>query len=203
MSELDTLETADLLKMAFSLQGPGCCWRRSEDILRLARKRRDLQRIVIPTLFWTSLSQGKARDAIAWLNDPEMPEAFKPIGLYALQNRGVVIPRQQLDSALALQRTDSSDALVSSLPESTPPIESAGTITLHRWQSWARWLSVRGPPVIPRGPTSRRPPTQQFKGTDGGAGATEIPHCGCSSRPNDSPPVMAGSRTSTSFSAGG
>jgi len=107
---LDTLETADLLHLGLMLGAPRCCWRLSEQVLRKTRGRGDLQPDATTALFWVSLAQGKAREALGWVDDPVMPEEFKGMMLLLLDELGVPVPPARLDSALTLGAPDSANA---------------------------------------------------------------------------------------------
>lgn len=63
--------------------------------------------LVTARLFDTSLSQGRLRDALAWLEDPLMPPGVRAAGLYALHSAGLPAHGLILDDALALPLVDS------------------------------------------------------------------------------------------------
>jgi len=64
---LDTLETADLLRLGLMLGAPRCCWRLSERVLRKTRGRGELQPDATTALFWVSLARGRpARHSDGW-----------------------------------------------------------------------------------------------------------------------------------------
>jgi DNA-binding SARP family transcriptional activator/TolB-like protein len=129
---LDTLETHDLLRMGHSLEGPRCCWRLSEEVLRKVRERSgELRPDATSELFWVSLAQGKAREALGWVDDPSMPEERKGMMLLVLDELGVAIPTARLDSALTIGTADSADAF---------RIFYAGFYAASR----ARWQVLRG-----------------------------------------------------------
>jgi DNA-binding SARP family transcriptional activator/TolB-like protein len=108
---LDTLNTHDLLWLGETLQGQRCCWELAEQVLRKARARGELRAEATRQLFWVSLAQGKAREALGWVDDPFMPAKHKGTMLQVLDELGVPIPAARLDSALTLDATDSVDAV--------------------------------------------------------------------------------------------
>jgi tetratricopeptide (TPR) repeat protein len=129
---LDTLETHDLLWMGVTLQGQRCCWALAEQVLRKVRERRDeLRPDATRELFWVSLAQGKAREALGWIDDPFMPEELKAPMLQVLDELGVPIPDARLDSALTLDVSDSVDAV---------RLFCVGSYAASR----ARWQVLRG-----------------------------------------------------------
>lgn len=72
------------------LHGPRCCWPLSEQVLRKARGRGELRPNATTELFWVSLAQGKAREALGWVDDPFMPEESKGQMLRLLDELGVL-----------------------------------------------------------------------------------------------------------------
>jgi DNA-binding SARP family transcriptional activator/TolB-like protein len=128
---LDTLETSDLFRLGLMLEAPRCCWRLSEQVLRKARRRGELRSDVTSALFWVSLAQGKAREALGWVDDPFMPEEFKGLMLLLLDELGVPVPPARLDSALTLGAADSANAF---------QLFHAGVYAASR----ARWPALRG-----------------------------------------------------------
>jgi DNA-binding SARP family transcriptional activator/TolB-like protein len=108
---LDTLDPRDLLWMGEAFQGQRCCWDLAEQVLRKAWGRGgEMQPIVTGQLFWVSLAQGKAREALGWVDDPSMPEERRGLMLQMLDELGVAIPTARLDSALTIGTADSADA---------------------------------------------------------------------------------------------
>jgi tetratricopeptide (TPR) repeat protein len=98
--------------MAYSLEGPRCCWRLSEQVLRKVRGRSGaLRPDATSELFWVSLAQGEAREALGWVDDPFMPEESKGMMLLVLDELGVAIPTARLDAALTIGPADSADAI--------------------------------------------------------------------------------------------
>jgi DNA-binding SARP family transcriptional activator/TolB-like protein len=128
---LDTLETSDLVRLGLMLEAPRCCWRLSEQVLRKARGRGELRPNATSELFWVSLAQGKAREALGWVDDPFMPEESKGQMLQVLDELGVPIPPARLDSALTLGAADSADAF---------QLFNSGFYAASR----ARWQVLRG-----------------------------------------------------------
>jgi serine/threonine-protein kinase len=109
---LDTLETHELLRISFTLEGRRCCWGLAEQVLRKVLERGDqLRPDATSELFWVSLAQGKAHEALEWVDDPFMPEAYKGMMLLVLDELGVAIPAARLDAALTIGSADSADAL--------------------------------------------------------------------------------------------
>ncbi len=109
---LDTLNTHDLIWLGDQLQGQRCCWELAERVLRKARERGDeLRPNATRELFWVSLAQGKAREALGWVADPFMPEEHRSRMLYVLDELGVPVPDARLDAALTLDPADSVDAV--------------------------------------------------------------------------------------------
>ena len=108
---LDTLNSHDLLGLGVQLQGQRCCWELAEQVLRRVRERGELRPEATKQLFWVSLAQGKAREALGWVNDPSMPDEPKGAMLQVLDQLGVPIPATRLDSALSLGAPDSVDAV--------------------------------------------------------------------------------------------
>jgi DNA-binding SARP family transcriptional activator/TolB-like protein len=109
---LDTLNTHDLIWVGGQLQGQRCCWDLAEQVLRKARERRDeLRPEATRELFWVSLAQGKAREALGWVDDPFIPEEQRSRMLHLLDELGVPIPAARLDAALGLHAADSVDAV--------------------------------------------------------------------------------------------
>ena len=129
-AQLDTLETSDLFRLGLMLEAPRCCWRLSEQVLRKVRGRGELRPDATSALFWASLAQGKAREALGWLDDPFMPEELKGEMLQVLDELGVPIPPARLDSALTLGAADSADAF---------QLFFAGSYAVSR----ARWQVLR------------------------------------------------------------
>ena len=128
---LDTLESSDLLWLGTMLEAPRCCLRLSEQVLRKARERPELRPNATRELFWVSLAQGKAREALGWVDDPFMPEASRDRMLHMLDELGVPIRPARLDAALTLDRADSADAV---------RLFYAGSYAASR----ARWQVLRG-----------------------------------------------------------
>jgi tetratricopeptide (TPR) repeat protein len=129
---LDTLNTHDLIWVGGQLQGQRCCWELAEQVLRKARERRDeLRPDATRELFGVSLAQGKAREALGWVDDPFMPEEFKGLMLLLLDELGVPVPPARLDSALTLGAADSANAF---------QLFHAGVYAASR----ARWPALRG-----------------------------------------------------------
>jgi DNA-binding SARP family transcriptional activator/tetratricopeptide (TPR) repeat protein/TolB-like protein len=108
---LDTLNTGDLLWLSEMLQGQRCCWGLAEQVLRKVRARGELRQVATMELSWVSLAQGKAHEALGWVNDPSMPDEPKGLMLQVLEELGVPIPPARLDSALTLDAADSVDAV--------------------------------------------------------------------------------------------
>ena len=108
---LDTLNTHDLIWLGGQLQGQRCCWELAEQVLRKVRERDEPLPDATRLLFWVSLAQGKAREALGWVDDPFMPEAPKGLMLQVLDELGVPIPAARLDSTLTLDAAVSVDAL--------------------------------------------------------------------------------------------
>jgi DNA-binding SARP family transcriptional activator/TolB-like protein len=107
---LDTLPGGDLFWMGFTLQGPRCCWGISEQVLRKVRERAEFRPEATSALFWVSLAQGEAREALGWIDDPLMLQDRKGLMLQVLDELGTPIPTPRLDSALTLNPTDNTDA---------------------------------------------------------------------------------------------
>jgi serine/threonine-protein kinase len=108
---LDTLEIHDLFWLGLTLRGQRCCWELAEQVLRKVRERDEPLPDATRLLFWVSLAQGKAREALGWVDDPFMPESPKGLMLQVLDELGVPIPAARLDSALTLDAAVSVDAL--------------------------------------------------------------------------------------------
>jgi DNA-binding SARP family transcriptional activator/TolB-like protein len=128
---LDTLEIHSLFWIGSALQGQRCCWALAEQVLRKVRERGELRPGATSGLFWVSLAQGKAREALGWLDDPFMPELLKGPMLQGLDELGVPIPTARLDSALTLDAADSVDVF---------RLFCAGSYAASR----ARWQVLRG-----------------------------------------------------------
>ncbi|MGH7589529.1 MAG: hypothetical protein ACRELU_13160, partial [Gemmatimonadota bacterium] len=64
-------------------------------------------RLLIVRLFDTSLSQGRLRAALGFLEDPLMLPGVRAAGLYAFHSAGLPVHSVALDEALALPRADS------------------------------------------------------------------------------------------------
>jgi serine/threonine-protein kinase len=107
---LDTLEIHHLFWLATMLEEQRC-WRLSEQVLRKVLERGELRPEATRQLFWVSLAQGKAHEALGWVDDPFMPAKDKGPMLHVLDELGAPIPASRLDSALALNATDSVDAV--------------------------------------------------------------------------------------------
>ncbi|HEU5040728.1 MAG TPA: hypothetical protein VFT84_07910, partial [Gemmatimonadales bacterium] len=127
---LDTLEIHDLFWLGLILQGQRCCWGVAEQVLRKVRDRSELRPEATSQLFWVSLAQGKAREALEWLDDPFMPEESRSRRVQVLVELGVPVPAR-LDSALSLDSGDSADAV---------QLFDAGSYAA----SHARWQDLRG-----------------------------------------------------------
>ena len=97
--------------------------------MRKMREHRELQPDATRELAWVSLAQGKAREALGWVEDPFMPDDTKRTMLWLLNELGVPIPPAQLDAALTLVEADSADAV---------QIFDAGSYAASR----ARWQVV-------------------------------------------------------------
>ena len=108
---LDTLNTHDLIWLGGQLQGQRCCWELAEQVLRKARERGERRPDATRELFWVSLAQGKAREALGWVDDPFMPEEHKGRMLTVLYELGVPVLGARLDAALTLDAADSVDAV--------------------------------------------------------------------------------------------
>ena len=128
---LDTLEAGELYWLGLLLESPRCCWRLSEQVMRKMRGHRELRPDATRELSWISLAQGKARDALGWVDDPFMPEDTKGRMLSLLDELGVPIAPPRLDAALTLVAADSADAV---------QIFYAGSYAVSR----ARWQVLRG-----------------------------------------------------------
>ena len=110
-ARLDSVETPDLFRLGVAFQGRHCCWHLSELVLRKARERPELRSDVTGALFLASLAQGKAGEALEWVNDPFMPRELKGRRLLVLHELGVAIHPDSLDSVLAPAAVDTSNAL--------------------------------------------------------------------------------------------
>jgi serine/threonine-protein kinase len=110
-AQLDSLDTADLLRLALDFQGRRCCWHISELLLRKAREHPELRPEVTGELFFVSLAQGKTSEALGWVNDPFMPRKIMGRMLLHLRDLGVAIDSAKLDSVFAPAAVDSSDAV--------------------------------------------------------------------------------------------
>jgi serine/threonine-protein kinase len=109
---LDTLSTHDLILVGGLLQGQRCCWELAERVLRRARERGDaLRPNATRELFRVSLAQGKAREALEWVEDPFMPEEHRSRMLQGLDELGVPVPDARLDAALTLDSAGRGDAV--------------------------------------------------------------------------------------------
>jgi tetratricopeptide (TPR) repeat protein len=108
---LDTLNTHDLMWVGGQLRGRRCCWELAEQVLRRAWERGEGRPDALRELFWVSLAQGKAREALGWVDDPFMPEEQQGRMLHALDELGVPVPGARLDAALTLDAADSVDAV--------------------------------------------------------------------------------------------
>jgi tetratricopeptide (TPR) repeat protein len=108
---LDTLESSNLFWLGTMLEAPQCCWPLSEQVLRKVRERPEFRPNATRELFWVALAQGKAREALGWVDDPFMPEQSKDRMLHMLDELGVPLPPQRLDAALTLGAADSADAV--------------------------------------------------------------------------------------------
>jgi serine/threonine-protein kinase len=108
---LDSIDTPQLFGLGVGLQGRRCCWQLSELVLRKARERPELRPEVTGALFSASLAQGKAGEALEWVNDPFMPRDREGRMLLLLQDLGAAISPARLDSVLAPAAVDSSDAV--------------------------------------------------------------------------------------------
>ena len=128
---LDTLEGSELYWLGLLLEAPRCCWHLSEQVMRKMREHRELRADATRELCWVSLAQGKAREALGWVDDPFMPEDSEGRMLSVLDELGVPIPPARLDAALTLVATDSADAV---------QIFYAGSYAVSR----ARWHVLRG-----------------------------------------------------------
>jgi serine/threonine-protein kinase len=107
---LDTLEIHHLFWLGIMLNEQRC-WALSEHVLRKVRERGELRPEATRQLFWVSLAQAKAREALGWVDDPFMPDDSKALMLQVLDELGVPIPAARLDSALTLATADSADAV--------------------------------------------------------------------------------------------
>jgi serine/threonine-protein kinase len=128
---LDTLKTNDLFWLGGTLRGQRCCWELAGQVFRKVRARGERRPEATRELFWVSLAQGKAREALGWVDDPFMPEESKGLMLQMLDDLGVPIPAARLDSALTLDATDSVD---------TARLFYVGSYAASR----ARWQVLRG-----------------------------------------------------------
>jgi DNA-binding SARP family transcriptional activator/tetratricopeptide (TPR) repeat protein/TolB-like protein len=126
---LDTLEIGDLFWLGLTLRGQRCCWRLAEHVFRKARARGELTQDATRLLFWMTLGQGKASEALGWVDDPFMPEEHKGLMLQVLDELGLPIPPTRLDSTLAFDPADSS----------TLALFTTGSYAASR----GRWRSVR------------------------------------------------------------
>jgi DNA-binding SARP family transcriptional activator/TolB-like protein len=108
---LDTLGVHDLFWLGLTLRGQRCCWESAERALRKVRERGERRSDATRLLFWISLAQGRAGEALGWVDDPFMPEASKGLLLQVLAELGVPIPPARLDATLALDAAESGDAL--------------------------------------------------------------------------------------------
>jgi DNA-binding SARP family transcriptional activator/TolB-like protein len=107
---LDTLRSEDLFWIGMALQGERCCWELAEQVLRMVRERGQFRPEATSALFWVSLAQGQAREALGWTDDPLMLQERKGLMLLVLDELGGLIPTARLDSELTLGSADSADA---------------------------------------------------------------------------------------------
>jgi DNA-binding SARP family transcriptional activator/TolB-like protein len=107
---LDTLDIHDLFWLGIMLEEQRC-WGLSEQVLRKVRERGELGPQATRKLFWVSLAQAKAFEALGWVDDPLMPEESKGLMLQVLDELGVPIPAARLDSALSLPAGGSAHAI--------------------------------------------------------------------------------------------
>ena len=103
----------------------------AEQVLRKVRERGDLQPDATNALFRVSLAQGKAGEALGWVDDPFMPAEPKGRMLQVLDELGVPIPTARLDAALTLGPADSAEVF---------QLFYAGAYAASR----ARWQLLRG-----------------------------------------------------------
>jgi serine/threonine-protein kinase len=108
---LDTLNTHELIRLGGQLQGRRCCWELAERVLRRAWERGERRPDATRELFWVSLAQGKAREALEWVDDPSLPEEHRDRMLHLLDELGVPIPGARLEAALTFNAADSVDAV--------------------------------------------------------------------------------------------
>jgi DNA-binding SARP family transcriptional activator/TolB-like protein len=128
---LDTLKIHDLFSLGLMLRGQRCCWGVAEQVLRKVRARGELQSDATNALFRVSLAQGKAGEALEWVDDPFMPAEAKGRMLQVLDELGVPIPAARLDAAFTLGPEDSAEVF---------QLFYAGSYAASR----ARWQLLRG-----------------------------------------------------------
>ena len=107
---LDTLEIQRLFWLGMMLAETRY-WDRSEQMFRKVRDRGEFGSHATVPLFFTSLAQGKAREAHRWLDDPFTPQFRKAAMLQVLAEAGAPATPAELDSALTLHPADSADAV--------------------------------------------------------------------------------------------
>jgi serine/threonine-protein kinase len=144
---LDTLNTHDLIWLGGQLKGRRCCWELAEQVLRRAWERGERRPDATRELFWVSLAQGKAREALGWVDDPSMPEEHRDRMLHLLDELGVPVPGARLEAALTFNAADSVDAVrlfyVGSYAASRARWEVLRSV-LERLQSFEQRLRATG-----------------------------------------------------------
>ena len=201
---LDTLNTHDLIWLGDQLQGQRCCWELAERVLRKARERGDeLRPNATRELFWVSLAQGKAREALGWVADPFMPEEHRSRMLYVLDELGVPVPDARLDAALTLDPADSADAVRLFYVGSYAASRARGRCCGVCWSGCSPSSSVTAPRGIRPKPASQRQCGRHSKDTRRGAEDGETTLCDCSSARNRGSSAIGRGGSSTLASAGG
>lgn len=105
---LDTLAINDLFALGILLAQIHH-WDLSERAFQTAWDRGELRRDAAMPLFFTSLGQGKIRQAYRWVTDPVAPRSHKARMLHALAELGAPIPPAELEAVLRRGAADDAD----------------------------------------------------------------------------------------------
>src|SRR5690606_19625263 len=107
---LDTVGMESLFWLGLMLAETGY-WDRSELVFHRLRDRGEPEWHATFPLFFTSLAQGRTRDAHRWLRDPFAPQSRKARMLHALVEAGAPADDDELDAVLGLHAHDGADAV--------------------------------------------------------------------------------------------
>lgn len=107
---LDTLET-DRLRWLGEQLVAARRWDLSEQVYRTVRDHRQPPPTITVPLFFTSLAQGRSREARRWFDDPHTLQSRKARMLNALAEVGAPASAAELDAILPRDAADSVDAL--------------------------------------------------------------------------------------------